>query len=302
MASEVESALQNLRGRAKAFVEQRAPSEVTFFDVLWELFLSEAGNWRTTPGERWRLPAPGVAAASLGFTEGEALDLVTPKIVATLVAALVDLFASGRPASVRAAGDAVMSYGRHFELALSLAENLRVAFAPVLASETAGLVSAAPARRWGREELLVIDSERPAQTKECTETERTAYRKHPGARTFLVDDLAGEVWVDGKSVPLTGRSRELLIYVLVHAGRYFDVSDLLNDIWGQRSRSGAPHRQAFLRLRRAVSSVLDDEALKVESETQRYYVSSTLSYRIIYRAGCYRFLDRIVGSGKSKGR
>jgi len=228
-----EELFDRIRGLSQKAVNVAVPDEVELFGAVWvgcEPWVQSV--WATDPGQ-WSLgDYREQLGSSLGVVDGiDALDLVSPKVVATITAVLHILTRVPSPSACDAIRLADQYARQQFELK---DDDVIAAIGTVLASDVE--VLAAPGTlgvRGDRRRVVVWVDGRAAEDRYCTPAELAGIREQYDNVEFLmrVDQPSGEVRVGDKEVWIPPRPLRFLVEVMVRGGVEVSHEELLASVF-----------------------------------------------------------------------
>ncbi|MBN2331047.1 MAG: hypothetical protein JXC85_04465 [Candidatus Aenigmarchaeota archaeon] len=220
--------LDGVREIAKRFISENYSDEARFFEAMWTVLCPRLRDWKRLPAEAWPLPDTSrMAATEVGLTGPEAVDLVTPIVVATMGFLMREAYE--KDLSLEELEALTGKTAAHFGANPGLTAQL-VKHAP-------GLCEAVTSAKPGAKKAVVSGIESPQ------------YKIWSRGKCVIVDDISGYerkkrdylFWIDMDEkkhmsvripgVELKRMAARLLFYLVQRLGKRVPVTDVLREVF-----------------------------------------------------------------------
>jgi len=276
-----------IRDAAKALVAQKCAEERHLFDPLWAAIEPSLTEWLQVPATRRsvrKLIAPG-NITGLGFRDEQLMDLVTPRVLATMFAAVFDATKLPGTPGLDYISKIVKQYGQRFLVPSELFSSLEKVIHELVRRDfsRAGVF---PLGEVMHEEITLIRWDSAIRTDYKEKLSEDIERTRDEKKTFalFLDDLRNEFLVRGVPKKLHMYQRRLFIACLMRVGEYWSYSDLFKRIWDDETIDTNDFHHLLRRLNKATEDMLKPYISLSEEALNRCYVSKGLAQNVKYAA------------------
>jgi len=278
---------------AKLYVEEYLDDEACFFDEVWGAFdeWSDRFEARSVSPAIWKELSAHLKDG-LGFAEAQGLDLVTPKVLATVYSSVVDAATMPQQLSHQYVSHAVKTYGKRYGVPTRLLPQL-AELVIALVAEDFRLTGVFPVGDPGLGYVAVLGSDNTALngTWEELASQIEAIRSKKAEMDLFVDDLAHEFLIrHGESLKLSPYEKRLLILLLQRVGAYWDYASLFSKLWGDEMARADNFYVLMNRLHEATDHILSSFVNLPRGEERCYVkedIRRCLTYVVIFAPGAY---------------
>ncbi|NIV11116.1 MAG: hypothetical protein GWN62_07425, partial [Aliifodinibius sp.] len=235
MKSLSKNILKDLRFQTFDAISLWYSAEVPLFGELWKLF--EAANEKNQDslglGDFRICADEGTLIAELGFSSGQILELVTPRVLAALYGAIFD--ATKMPGEIPPGyiSKVVREQGKYFNVPESFWPELEQLVSKTVKAdfEQSGVF---PVGDRGHNDITLFRWDDEVRTGDRSELKDDLEQIRSCKETveLFLDDLRNEFLVFNKPKNLPYLQRRLLMQLLIRVGDYWEYADLFSRIWG----------------------------------------------------------------------
>jgi len=286
MKSSSKFILKDLKSQTFDAVSLWYPAEAPLFGELWKLVETANEKNRDNIGlEDFQICADeGTPLAELGFSSGQILELVTPRVLAALYAAIFD--ATKMPGEIPSGyiSKVVREQGKYFNVPESFWPQLEELVSKTVKAdfEQAGVF---PMGDTGHNNITLIrwDDEIKTGDKSELKDDLEQIRSEKRSLDLFLDDLRNEFLVSKEPKNLSSLQRLLFMQLLIRVGDYWEYADLFAKIWGDEMADANRFHQLLLKFHQTTDEIMKPY-IELPRGLERCYISDELKNKVKYAA------------------